>query len=103
MLQLGAWIVGFSFAISSNTETGQPLPLFFGSLMGLILILVTWILGFIFPRIALNIAAGGVIGSVVAVVINLYRGDVDFIPSALICAALCYVAARGGQIRLRQV
>ena len=79
MLQLGAWIVGLSFAISGNTETGQPFPLFFGSLMGLIFILVTWVLGFMFPRIALNIVAGGVIGSVIAVAINLHRGDVDFI------------------------
>ena len=35
--------------------------------MGLIFILVTWVLGFDFPRIPLNIATGGVIGSVIAV------------------------------------
>ena len=103
MLQLGAWLIGFSFAFSGNTVTGQPFPLFFGSLLGLIFVLATWVLGFMFPRIALNIAAGGVIGSAIAVVINLYRGDVDLSPSALICSALCYLAARGGQIRLRQV
>ena len=103
MLQLGAWLIGFSFAFSGNTVTGQPFPLFFGSLLGLVFILATWALGFMFPRIALNIAAGGAIGSAIAVVVNLYRSDFSLIPSAIICSALCYLGARGGQIRLQQV
>ena len=102
MLQLAAWVVSFLYSLGGNTPTGQPFPLFFGVGIGLSVLFGTWLLGFVIPRLALNVASGAMVGSALGAIVNLFTGDFKLIPAAIVCSILCYLAARGGAIRTGQ-
>jgi len=102
MLQLATWVVSFLYSFAGNTSTGQPFPLFFGIAIGLSVLFGTWLLGFVIPRLALNLASGAMLGSALGAIVNLFTGDFKLIPAGIVCSILCYLAARGGAIRTRQ-
>lgn len=102
MLQLATWVVSFLYSLGGNTPSGQPFPLFFGIGIGISVLFGTWLLGFVIPRLALNVASGAMVGSALGAIINVFTRDFNLIPAAIACSILCYFAAHGGAIRTGQ-
>ena len=77
---------------AGNTRGEQPFSLIFGSFLGILLLFGSMAFGRRAPRITLRIIAGAMSGTVVAVIVDISRGDLYLIPSAIACLVFCYLA-----------
>ena len=97
MLQFLAWLAGIGYAIglTDNSNLSWWIPL----IIGLCSFPAIWLMGLIFPRLAINLASGFMIGSVIAALISATRSNWLLALGFSISAIVSWAAARGQQIR----
>ena len=102
MLQLLAWIIGIVNSVSINAPYLRDAPYVWwhGIAFAVLLYPAVWLLGFVFPRLILNVASGAMIGGAISSALALFTGNLELLPGSLITWLSGYLAAKGQNLRL---
>lgn len=102
MLQLIAWIVGLVNSVSINAPylSDTPYVWWQGIAFAILLYPAVWLLGFIFPRLTLNVASGAMVGGAASSALALFSGNLALLPGSLLTWLSGFLTARGQNNRL---